>query len=148
MKKLALLVSALVLWAAPARAQDGASMAAAAAEAADQVQTYFGSVAKNGARPDLSKPGLRPAQGCLRRAALGGAAAAPGERCRVAGSADRQGQPGIQSDRFAPHDTSDVCVMNVPPAERPQVMNLLARIGEIETRTNLAAIGAALAAAK
>jgi hypothetical protein len=38
--------------------------------------------------------------------------------------------------------------MNVPPAERPQVMNLLARIGEIETRTNLAAIGAALAAAK
>ena len=63
MKKLALLVSALVLWAAPARAQDGASMAAAAAEATDQVQTYFGSVAKNGARPDLSK---RPASDQLR----------------------------------------------------------------------------------
>jgi len=153
MKKLALLVSALVLWAAPARAQHGASMAAAAAEAANQVQTYLESVAKNGARPDLSK---RPVSDQLRVVfdAQRLAALPPRQASDVAWLVPWTGkaQPGIQSERFAPHDTSDVCVMNVRPAERPQVMNLLARIDKIvtdeETRTNLAAIGTALAAAK
>lgn len=48
-----LLLIALV---SPARAEDGAGLAARASAAASQLQTYLGAAAKAGRRPDFSKP--------------------------------------------------------------------------------------------